>query len=120
MSCALLQLYGLVLANTIHAWRSVYAARAVPCPCIWWLHDPHEDQQMMENNDRIAAAVAVADAVVLPSPAIVTRFAERAHDNLVPVSYSLDPEIVDRYVNTFQKKADTFIVIMQMRMDGRP
>jgi GT2 family glycosyltransferase len=111
MTCSLLQTYGMVVANTVHAWRSVYAARAVPRPCIWWLHDPHEDQHMMDTNDRLAAAVAVADAVVLPSPAIVAMFADRARDNLVPVPYSLDAEITDNYVNTFQKKADTFMVV---------
>lgn len=111
MTCAMVREYGMVLANTIHAWRSVYAAKAHPRHVIWWLHDPLGDRSIVDTNERIAAALAVADAVVLPSRSTAVAFADMALDNLAPVPYGLDADVIDSFVTTFEKKPSTFMIV---------
>lgn len=59
----------LVLANTILGFRSIYAARALGLPSIWWIHESRFGQELAQDDRWIARAFRAADAVMFPARA---------------------------------------------------
>ncbi len=109
---AMLPDYGILVVNTIQGWRAVYAARAFQRQCIWWLHYASADHERVLDNNRIATAVPIADAVVLPSRTTIPRYAEYAQDNIVSIPYGLDPAILSSYRAGFIRQANSFTLVV--------
>ena len=67
--------FGVVIANTILAWRAVYAARARQVPCLWWIHELTFGQALAQRTPAIAKALGVADLLAFPSPPNASLYA---------------------------------------------
>lgn len=59
--------FGLVLANTILAWRAIHAARAVQAPCLWWIQESGFGQALAQRTPAVARAFGAADVVMFAS-----------------------------------------------------
>ncbi|MCC6188024.1 MAG: glycosyltransferase [Anaerolineales bacterium] len=59
--------FGLLLANTILAWRAVHAARARQVPCLWWIQESGFGQTLAQRTPALAQAFGAADRVMFAS-----------------------------------------------------
>ena len=117
---SLLKEYGVVIVNTIVAWRSVHAARAYPRPCIWWIHESSYGQQFMRTHEHVLAALQAANKVVFPSRATADLYARfGSKDHFVPIHTGLDLAVFDDHLNTFAREEDRFVVVCVASIEPR-
>lgn len=60
----LMAAYDLIVVNTVAAWPAVFAAKQSDTPVLWVLHESHDGRQLVEEQPRVAEALALADDVV--------------------------------------------------------
>jgi GT2 family glycosyltransferase/glycosyltransferase involved in cell wall biosynthesis len=117
---SLLKEYGVVIVNTIVAWRSVHAARAYPRPCIWWIHESSYGQQFMRTHEHVLAALQAANKVVFPSRATADLYARfGSKDHFVPIHTGLDLAVFDDHLNTFAREESRFVVVCVASIEPR-
>ncbi len=59
--------YDCVVANTILAWRAIYAALAMERPCIWWIHESRFGAKLATENRQVGNAFKAASKVIFPA-----------------------------------------------------
>jgi len=120
VATALLADYGATIVNTILNWRSVYAARAAGRPCIWWVHESQFGQGLAQRYQRVAGALALADAVMFPSKATADLYRAFAPDgDFVAVHTGLDMQPLEGHDDAFRKRPNTVCIVALASIEPR-
>lgn len=64
LTAKLMAAFDLVVANTIASWPAVLAAKQSQTPVLWVLHESHDGRRLVDEQPRVAQALAAADDVV--------------------------------------------------------
>ncbi len=64
LTIKLMAAFDLVVANTIASWPAVLAAKSNGTPVLWVLHESHDGRRLVDEQPRVADALAAADDVV--------------------------------------------------------
>jgi GT2 family glycosyltransferase/glycosyltransferase involved in cell wall biosynthesis/SAM-dependent methyltransferase len=112
--------HGVVLVNTILAWRAVHAARAFERPCLWWIHEAQYGQQMAFTKHQVTEAFAIADKIIFPAKATAALYAAFcASNNQVCIHTGLDTPTPGALPHGFEKKPEKFYVVNIASVENR-
>jgi glycosyltransferase involved in cell wall biosynthesis len=59
--------YDLLIANTILAYRTIFAAAAINKPSLWWVHESTFGLEFINQHPTVGQALTLADTVLFPS-----------------------------------------------------
>ncbi|MBE9473257.1 MAG: glycosyltransferase [Chloroflexi bacterium] len=78
----------LLLANTILAWRAIYAAKALAKPCIWWVHESQFGLDYSSQYPYVIGAFQAADVLGFPTQATADLYAEFTFEEKIEILHS--------------------------------
>jgi glycosyltransferase involved in cell wall biosynthesis len=86
----------LVLANTILAWRAIYAAKAIAKPSIWWVHESQFGLDYSRQYPFVKGAFEAANVLAFPTEATAGLYADFSSGERVEILRSgLDTNKLD-------------------------
>lgn len=75
----------LLLANTILAWRAIYAAKAITKPCIWWVHESQFGLEFAAQYPKVKGAFRAADVIGFPTQATADLYTDFTNGERVEI-----------------------------------
>ena len=114
--------HDLLFANTILAYRTIYAARAFQIPSVWWIHESNYGQELARSRPAIAQAMNLADAIIFPSEATANRYLEySSQDNYYPILTGIDVKLSNQRMHVRKKetKGDALRIVQVASIEPR-